>query len=80
MKFLYHGKSLRGGKRLSKFPHYLKAAVYGNANNETNDVNLLTKQYTVKKGHVFLGSQKGLSVKPFKHDSFFYLDGSTFRA
>ena len=40
MKFLYHGKSLRGGKRLSKFPHYLKATVYGNANNEINDVNV----------------------------------------
>ena len=40
MKFLYHGKRLRGEKRLSKFPHYLKATVYGNANNEINDVNV----------------------------------------
>ena len=50
MKFLYHGKSLRGEKRLSKFPHYLKATVYGNANNETNDVNVKkTKKSTYQR-------------------------------
>ena len=48
MKFLYHGKSLRGEKRLSKFPHYLKATVYGNANNEINDVNV----NKTKKTHI----------------------------
>ena len=48
MKFLYHGKSLRGEKRLSKFPHYLKATVYGNANNEINDVNV----NKTKKKHI----------------------------
>lgn len=43
-------QKVEGGKTSFKIPHYLKATVYGNANNEINDVNVnKTKKKTYQQ-------------------------------